>query len=400
MPSNFVGPPVRGADCYGRDAFVNLVWEKLSFGHVILAAPRRFGKTSVMYRLIDTPRWDYKLVHCDLEHFAEPADLLTALVVQFSRDDTLSRIVSALSYVPKKVWSGFRGNVEEIEIHKLKVKLKEQIRPKWQESGEELFDAIAATSHTVVFILDEFAVMIDRMARTPKFREEARTLLRWLRHLRQAPRTKNVRFLVAGSIGIAHVLNQLGESTSINDFEQLKLQPFSPAVADGFLQELAASHAVPLVPAVRKSLLKLIGTPVPYFLQIMFSETCKAYKQSGIAPTAAHAQSMYRETVLGVDCKSYFDHYYGRLRDYYDRDHERAAKVLLRQLAIQGTLKREPSYSIYREHVRGADIESFNGLMKNLENDFYISFDSKRTAYQFSCKLLRDWWLRHYGMEV
>ena len=60
----------------------------------------------------------------------------------------------------------------------------------------------------------------------------------------------------------------------------------------------------------------------------------------------------------------------------------------------------EESYSIYREHVREADIESFDGLMTNLGNDFYISFDSKRTAYQFSCKLLRDWWLRHYGMEV
>src|SRR5260370_1777067 len=102
MPANFGGPPVRGADCYGRDAFVDLVWEKLSFGHVIRAAPRRFGKTSVMYRLIDTPRWDYKLVHCDLEHFAEPAHLLTALVVQFFPADTLSHILSPPSYPPKK----------------------------------------------------------------------------------------------------------------------------------------------------------------------------------------------------------------------------------------------------------------------------------------------------------
>jgi hypothetical protein len=107
MPCSFVGPPVLGEDCYGRDAFVDLVWEKLSFGHVVLASPRRFGKTSVMYRLIDAPRWDYRLVHCDLEHFLEPADLLTASVVQLSRDDVLSKIASALSHVPKKAWQGF-----------------------------------------------------------------------------------------------------------------------------------------------------------------------------------------------------------------------------------------------------------------------------------------------------
>jgi hypothetical protein len=400
MPSNFVGPPVRGKDCYGRDGFVDLVWEKLSFGHVILAAPRRFGKTSVMYRLIDAPRWDYRLVHCDLEHFVEPADLLTALVVQFSKDDVLSRIVSSLSYVPRKTWTGFRNIVEEIEIHKLKVKLKEQIRPRWQESGEELFEAVAGSNYTVVFILDEFAVMIDQMARTPALREEARAMLRWLRHLRQSPRTKNLRFLVAGSIGIGHVLNELGENTAINDFEHLKLQPFPAPVADRFLQELSASHGFPLSPAVRTKILQLIGTRVPYFLQIMFSEISQSYKQIEAAPTPASVQALYRDAVLGSTCKTYFDHYYGRLRDYYEPHQEKAAKAMLQRLAALVELRRESCFQIYQEHSGTGNIESFNNLMAHLENDFYITFDARKKAYQFSCNLLRDWWLRHYGMEI
>jgi hypothetical protein len=101
--------------------------------------------------------------------------------------------------------------VEEIELHKLKLKLKERIQPRWQTSGEELFDAIARIPETVVFMLDEFAVMIDGMAHLEAHREDARLLLRWLRHLRQSPRIKNVRFLVAGSIGIGNVLSNLGE---------------------------------------------------------------------------------------------------------------------------------------------------------------------------------------------
>ena len=36
--SNQVGPPVRGRQCFGRDQFVDLVWEKLSVGHVLLMA--------------------------------------------------------------------------------------------------------------------------------------------------------------------------------------------------------------------------------------------------------------------------------------------------------------------------------------------------------------------------
>ena len=348
VPCNLVGPPVRGSDFYGRDQFVDLVWEKLSFGHVILAAPRRFGKTSVMYRLIDAPRGDYRLIHSDLEHFREPADLLTSLVVQFSKDDGLSRIAAALSYVPRRLWKGFRDSVDEVEVHKLKIKLKEAIRSRWQESGEELFAVVAGSSHKVIFILDEFAVMIDRMARRQESLDDARTLLRWLRHLRQAPEMKNVRFLIAGSIGIGHVLRQMGETASINDFEQLKLEPFPANVADDFLCALADAHDVPLPDPVRREILQSIGTRVPYFLQVMFSEVSKAYKQGGGAPTPATVQKIYFDKVLGVDCKTYFDHYYGRLRDYYEPEDERAAKAILRRLAEEGTVAREICHRIFR----------------------------------------------------
>ena len=102
--------------------------------------------------------------------------------------------------------------MEEIEVHKLKLKLKEQIQPRWQTSGEELFDAIAGSPEKVVFLLDEFAVMIDEMAHLDARREDARLLLRWLRQFRQSPRIKNVRFLVAGSIGIGMCSTISGKS--------------------------------------------------------------------------------------------------------------------------------------------------------------------------------------------
>jgi hypothetical protein len=61
---------------------------------------------------------------------------------------------------------------------------------------------------------------------------------------------------------------------------------------------------------------------------------------------------------------------------------------------------RESCYRIFHTHGRGRDADAFHGLMANLENDFYISLDPKTQHYEFSCKLLRDWWLRHYGMEI
>lgn len=401
MVANLVGTPARGENFYGREPFVQLVADKLKNGHVLLAAPRRFGKTSVMYRLIDQSYWDYRVVHADLEKFTEPSELIAHLIEQLARDDKLAKLLKGISWLPEKLWTFFKSNVEELELLEVKIKLKEQLRGSWQERGEQLFQLAAKSPETIIFILDEFPMMIDRMSRLKTHRAEAVTLLRWLRALRLNPSISQVRFLIAGSIGIDQVLNQLGEIKSINDFEKLNLEPFPPKIAAAFLDELAKSSRLQLSPACKRRMLELIGTPVPYFLQILFSEVAKTHAQDGEPVTPKRIERSYRDKVLGMDCKTYFEHYYGRLRDYYKPNEERAAKRILRQLATEKLLSRDACFQFFKESIGPrADLEDFNRLMTDLENDFYIRFDAEAHRYEFSCQLLRDWWLRHYGMET
>jgi hypothetical protein len=221
-----------------------------------------------------------------------------------------------------------------------------------------------------------------------------------LRALRVRPDLPNIRFLIAGSIGIGRVLNELGEIAAINDFEALKLDPFSPKLAAEFLDTLAESAGLKLTPQSKRKMLDVIGTPVPYFLQIIFSEVSKSLLFDGEAITPRKVELIYRDKVLGVDCKTYFDHYYGRLRNYYQPHEEKAVKRILRELAVVGAMTRDACFQFYNLEVAAADLEAFNLLMTDLENDFYVRFDGEKRQYQFSCKLLRDWWLRHYGMET
>jgi hypothetical protein len=151
-----------------------------------------------------------------------------------------------LRYFPKEFWASLQKTVEEVELFEIKLKLREQLRPNWQQMGEEVFRELGKAKDPVVFILDEFPMMIATMARSSAHRDEAKTLLRWLRSLRQGSHMDNVRFLIAGSIGIDRVLNELGEITAINDFEQVTLYPFPPKLAAQFLKDLAATHPVPL----------------------------------------------------------------------------------------------------------------------------------------------------------
>ena len=101
--TNRVGSPVRGKDFFGRDRFVDLVWQKITHGNILLAAPRRFGKTSVMYRLIDEPRYESKVIHADLESVTEPADMIVQLL-------SIKHLAITSPYIPSCPGGSYRSD--------------------------------------------------------------------------------------------------------------------------------------------------------------------------------------------------------------------------------------------------------------------------------------------------
>ena len=135
--TNRIGAIVRGKDFFGRDRFVDLVWQKILHGNILLAAPRRFGKTSVMYRLIDEPRYESKVVHADLESVTEPTELIIQLIEGLAKDDGFENSVGKIGFI-KKSWDFFRKNFAEVDLYVAKVKLRDEIREDWQAKGKQL----------------------------------------------------------------------------------------------------------------------------------------------------------------------------------------------------------------------------------------------------------------------
>jgi hypothetical protein len=102
--------------------------------------------------------------------------------------------------------------------------------------------------------------------------------------------------------------------------------------------------------------------------------------------------------VLGPSCKTYFEHYYNRLRQYPKTD-EQAAKAVLKELALRNPepVHMDALYALYRKSIGESAAETgFNRLIGDLENDFYIRGDADR-LYRFASKILCDWWRRYYA---
>ncbi len=79
-PSFVIGNIAKGDDLWNRGDVVEDIWKVLQKGNVLLKAPRRFGKSSIMYRLYEEPRKGFVVVFQDTEGINDPLDFITTLL--------------------------------------------------------------------------------------------------------------------------------------------------------------------------------------------------------------------------------------------------------------------------------------------------------------------------------
>jgi hypothetical protein len=406
MPKNIVGLPARGDDFFGREDLASLLWDRLDSGNVLLAAPRRFGKTSLMYRLLDDPKDGWKVLHVDAESIREPVNFIVALLDALLADRELRNFLLSAW---KKAGAAIRGLFDELELTTpwdvaAKVKFKDKIAPDWLAHGQALLEALRGydCGTRLLFIIDELPVMLHLFRDNNVSDADARAFLHWFRKLRTDPKVglTNCRFLVGGSVGIEPHLSRLGAVDSFNDFERFPLPELSDKQAARFLKLLLADRRVRLSAACRRRILELTGAPIPYFVQVFVSNVAAAKAHDRRPIGLRRLEAIYQDDVLGPASKGYFQHYYDRL-SRLDKATEQAAKALLKELALAAPnpVARASLRAIYSQVLgeAGTD-EEFSRLMAELENDFYIRCLTGPEGCAFASKILCDWWRRYYAL--
>ena len=256
------------------------------------------------------------------------------------------------------------------------------------------------TDQKIIFIFDEFPSMLDKIVEQSG-REVAQQFMAWFRSVRleQKDVLRRHRFIVAGSIGIDIILRRIDAADKLVDFQRLYVEPLDRWVADRLAFDLAESLEIDWKPEMTEHLLELIGLPVPYFLHLFFSQLAVLPLSERRALKKETLDSIYRKRVLGPSCKQYFEHYRARLRKRYGASGEKAALALLGAVAgsPRGLVSRSALYDFYRK-ARGkcASDGDFDGILGDLESDWYLVLDTNTNEYHFMLNIMRDWWLRWF----
>ena len=381
---NMTGPPVTGEDLYGRRDEIERLWTRLGRGeHLLMLAPRRVGKTSLMLELERNPQAGWNVVYVNVEAADGAADLL-------------ARIHAALLQHPhyrtwlKSSWARVSSAIANVTHAKAaSVEIKRTIGRDWARAAERLERQLGRLpdDRRLLIAIDELPVLIARMLTSGDRTADASLLMTKLREWRQAPSLRGkVGLLLGGSVGLEGVLRRAGLSASINDLAPFPVPAWSRSTAASFLRRVGEDSDFQLADRWIDKMLDLLGDPVPYHVQLFFAALQNACRASAEL-SGPLIQRCFEERLTGPSGTPHLDHYVGRLDVIFGpSQHELALRILAR---ISRSERGVP-----RSELAGAQNASDLGeVLQALEADGYLRRCGDRLTFQSN--LLRVWWRKH-----
>ena len=405
-PEFYTAAPVDPVDLRFREGFLAELWETLRTGHVVLTAPRRTGKTSVMDHLRDHPENGFSVVSVNVQNLTHPADLFQVLLDAFHDahpDFVRERLAAGWELVSRAL-----GMVETIDVGTFKLALRDSDpdwRGNWRRHGDTFLARARSTRVPILFITDEFPDMLLNLSRED--RGLLREFLAWFRTQRQrpAPARDPIRWLVGGSVNLAGTLDALGLVDLVNDLEDVSLPPLTEGDVDTFVTDMLGRRGVPFDGEVPDRLLARLGRPIPLFMQMATKDLYRLWKREQRRIVAVDVDAVFDAMVTGSAARVQLRHFHSRIQQYYEEPNRSVAHELLGRISRSGSglrraaLERETERALTELGVTLPAHERrrvFNQLLLDLENDFYV-VELGEGHYDFASGVLKSWWRKYHA---
>ena len=392
---NITGPPVEHSDFFDRPRDLARLQRELANGaNLLLTAPRRVGKTSLVLRL------------CELERTAERTAVF--LNVEGCHDELAfaERLVDGLNEAGlhpetlNRVALVFRTARQAIPHMKVRtagidMDMGSAVDPDHSTLGralESIFRKIENDGKLILVAIDEMPELLLALGREEDGPARVSRLLHWLRALRQTYR-HHVRWIFLGSIGLDTFVDDRQLRKTINDLTSLGLEALDPGEADRFLEQLGADNGLPLSVEQRTHIIERVGWPLPHHLQIVFH----ALVDLGTTTADAAAVAAAFEHLLQPGNLSQFDTWRQRLDEQFEKSDASAAKDALRHLCQHpnGRSRAQILNALMatRQTADAVVVEDqLARLLQMLLRDGYLLESEGR--YAFRSFLLREYWHR------
>ncbi len=390
---NAVGRPVSGDNFFDREQEQRIFWEITEMDNILLLAPRRVGKTSLMFRLRnEAPKHAFQATYLSVAGAADETEFVRKLYDAMSKTAPGNDIMQLIAKGPV---GKFFKNIQKVDVSGFALEFKASAQKGWEQIGDTLSETLDAHEGQWLIFVDEIPLFVMKLLKADPKGNRARHFLNWFRDLRQ--KHESVRWGLAGSIGLDALVARHNMSDTINDLHLQRLGPFSEKISHDFLAKLATSYGITLSKNVRAHIIERVSWTIPYFLQLLFSEILILNEDQTNAPDTTMVDAAF-DHLLEPACKNYFDYWRQRLHDELGPPDDRIALALLLATAQnpQGAT-RQTLLQVITAHLNEPDQQEnrLRYLLDALVNDGYLAEENGR--FPFRSPLLREFWLRRIG---
>jgi uncharacterized protein len=379
-PNIIIGNVAVGSNYFNRKVIVNRICAEIKKGqHVLLAAPRRVGKTSIMEHIASNCAEGFICICENVQSVPNDNELYKRLFTIIL--NKLDGTINGLSWFSK-----FKKQLNITEISKTGVRFGEKKELNYAEELFQLFEKIVENDLRIVLLIDELPEVLMTLYKKGES-NIANHILDQLREWRQHTKFLNhITFVLAGSVGIHHIVKLIdGRVKDINDIHKIDFEVFSSEEAIEYIDWATKNATVQYLEELKDYLIAKIGQPIPYFINLMLNELdLNARKLNNPILVHKHIDEMFEKVVRVND---YFEEWYSRLYQYFEKPDADFMNEILIHIAHKGGITIKKLYDIA---VKRKKTTSYMFLINELENDGYIFMQQE--TYHYISPFLKLFW--------
>ncbi|OGW14594.1 MAG: hypothetical protein A3K09_07220 [Nitrospinae bacterium RIFCSPLOWO2_12_FULL_47_7] len=368
--------------------------------NILLAGPRRMGKTSVMFHLLDFPCDNFLVVYLNAETLSTPADFIIHLILALraAQPQYFFEQLKIVDY--ENILASAPGDLEPKEALKAGMNWGDA----WEARASQLIGRIRTVNQSILLVIDELPDLFLNIQK--KIPEQFEPFLRWFRAAREVSNSP-IRWIAGGSASLVCTLDETGQTEWINDFYHLVLPPFTLKEAENFVLKVFSQRGVRFDARVIPRMQELLGKAIPFFLQVMVRELVDRWRLKEEKPlTAEVVDEVFERDLLGIRMLGHLQHFHSRIELRYPEIEREAVYGLLKQLSLKNGVGLKDLFASYmkfeskRAKPRNEKqlMRSFGRLLKFLQIDFYVE-DIGGKRYDFASQLLKLWWKKYHAVQ-
>lgn len=374
--------------------------ELLRYCSVIIEAPRRFGKTSVIKefkRQEETKKMkerEFNILFFELEGEETLHDFCFKLYKELLNLYWIRKKINALKKFFGDSWNVLASKLKKLKLSDFELELREQTRDysfsKWKEKITPLITDLNSFDKITIIALDEFPDMLMNFRKkepdTLSFKNLTDGLTAWLRSMRQIQTGGcKYQFVFSGSIHLRTTLEDMGISKRINDLEPYAIPPINKKDARLLIELLTEKYNLQIEEDGVTFMVSKITDGSLYYGQILVTSLRETRdKQFSLDRIKSIYESMLRRG------KHDLDHYHSRLETYLSHIERDCTETILKHLCSEAAHEKEIYDLLLREKCT---YEMFQSVVNRLIYEGYITRDiNNEGKLRFMAPILKDWW--------